>query len=425
MPAKKSSNVLEKHVAELCLKARPAARAVSLLSDKQRRAALIAAADAISSARKKIELANAKDLAQAEKDGLSSAMIDRLRIGGKRLDSVIADVRMVATLPDPVGKVLEKRTIAQGVLAEKISVPIGVVAIIFESRPNVTIDAASLCLRAGNACILRGGKEAVHSNRALAEAFRTGLKKAGVNPDAVQLVQEQDRALIPLLLSRDDALDLVVPRGGEALIKAVVACSKVPVIKHDKGVCSLFVHRKADLSMAMRLILNAKCQRPGVCNAIENLWVDSVVAKKFLPSLDKAMQKAGVEIRADKIARLFMPNAKPVSADDWTTEYLALILSVGVVDDLDDAISKTELYGSHHSDGIVTQDKKAAERYLNEIDSACVYHNASTRFTDGGQFGFGAEVGISTNRVHARGPMGIRELCTYKWVCRGKGQVRE
>jgi glutamate-5-semialdehyde dehydrogenase len=351
-------------------------------------------------------------------------MIDRLRLGGKRLDSVIADLRLVATLPDPVGQVLERRTIAQGIKTEKISVPIGVVAIIFESRPNVTIDAASLCLRAGNACILRGGKEAVHSNRALADAFRAGLKKVGVNPDAVQLVQEQDRALIPLLLSRDDALDLVVPRGGEALIKAVVACSKVPVIKHDKGVCSLYVHSKADLRMAITLVLNAKCQRPGVCNAIENLWVDRAVAAKFLPALSKALQKANVEVRADERARSLMPSAKRATVEDWTTEYLALTLAVGVVDNLDDAIMKTETFGSHHSDGIITKDKKAAERYLAEVDSACVYHNASTRFTDGGQFGFGAEVGISTNRVHARGPMGIRELCTYKWLCRGTGQAR-
>jgi glutamate-5-semialdehyde dehydrogenase len=416
---------LVSHVDALCANARPAARALALLSDAKRRAALKAAATAIAAARSAIEKANALDLAQAERDGLSAAMIDRLRLGGKRLDSVIADLRQVATLPDPVGQVLEKRTIAQGIKAEKISVPIGVVAIIFESRPNVTVDAASLCLRAGNACILRGGKEALHSNRALATAFRAGLKKAGVNPDAVQLVQEQDRALIPLLLSRDDALDLVIPRGGEALIKAVVACSKVPVIKHDKGVCSLYIHAKADLRMALALVINAKCQRPGVCNAIENLWVDQAVAKAFLPALNKALQKANVEVRADGRARLLMANAQRATVEDWTTEYLSLTLAVGVVDNLDDAILKTEKFGSHHSDGIITRDKKAAERYLAEVDSACVYHNASTRFTDGGQFGFGAEVGISTNRVHARGPMGIRELCTYKWLCRGVGQARE
>lgn len=419
-----ADGVLRAHVADLCTRARPAARQIALLSDEQRRTALNAAADALASQADTIRPANAKDLAQAEKDGLSSAMIDRLRLDGTRLDGVISDLRAVATLPDPVGQVLEERTIAQGIQAQKIAVPIGVVAIIFESRPNVTIDAASLCLRSGNACILRGGKEAVHSNRALAAAFRTGLTNAGVNPDAVQLVQEQDRALIPLLLSRDDALDLVVPRGGEALIQAVVACSKVPVIKHDKGVCSIYVHTHADQEQALKLILNAKTQRPGVCNAIENVLVDRAIAAQFLPRLASTLAGAKVEVRADAEAKKLMPGAQAATEADWSTEYLALILAVKVVADLTEAIAFTEKYGSHHSDSIITRDTSAAERYLAEVDSACVYHNASTRFTDGGQFGFGAEVGISTNRVHARGPMGIRELCTYKWVCRGNGQAR-
>jgi glutamate-5-semialdehyde dehydrogenase len=424
-PAKPASDgKLRRHVDDLCAKARPAARRVALLPDAGRRTALIAAADAIAAAADTIRAANAKDVAQAERDGLSAAMIDRLRLDGTRLEGVIRDLRDVATLPDPVGQVLEERTIAQGVQAQKVSVPIGVVVIIFESRPNVTIDAASLCLRAGNACILRGGKEAVHSNRALATAFRTGLANAGVDPDSVQLVQEQDRALIPLLLSRDDALDLVVPRGGEALIQAVVACSKVPVIKHDKGVCSIYVHAHADEEMALKLILNAKTQRPGVCNAIENVIVDRAIASRFLPRLAGVLAGAKVEVRADAEAKKLMPGAKRATDADWSTEYLALVLAVKVVADLDEAIAFTERYGSHHSDSIITRDRAAAERYLAQVDSACVYHNASTRFTDGGQFGFGAEVGISTNRVHARGPMGIRELCTYKWVCRGSGQAR-
>ena len=416
---------LRTHVADLCTRARPAARQVALLPDAERRTALIAAAEAIAADADAIRAANAKDLAQAERDGLSAALIDRLRLDGKRLDGVIKDLRDVATLPDPVGQVLEERTIAQGIRAQKLSVPIGVVAIIFESRPNVTIDAASLCLRAGNACILRGGKEAVHSNRALATAFRAGLADAGVDPDAVQLVQEQDRALIPLLLSRDDAIDLVVPRGGEALIQAVVACSKVPVIKHDKGVCSIYVHNDADQGMALKLIINAKAQRPGVCNAIENVVVDRAIAAEFLPRLATALAEAKVEVRADPAARKHMPGAKAASEADWSTEYLALILAVKVVADLDEAIAFTERYGSHHSDSIITRDTAAAERYLAQVDSACVYHNASTRFTDGGQFGFGAEVGISTNRLHARGPMGLRELTTYKYRVEGSGQIRE
>ncbi len=419
-----ASRRLAAHVAELCANARPAARQAALLSDQARRAALIAAADAIAAAAVEIRAANARDVAQAQRDRLAPASIDRLRLDGKRLDAVVADLRLVAGLDDPVDQLLESRIIAGGVRAEKRAVPIGVVAIIFESRPNVTVDAAGLCLRSGNACILRGGKEAVHSNRALAAAFRAGLAAAGLDANIVQLVQEQSRELVPLLLSRDDAIDLVIPRGGESLISAVVACSKVPVIKHDKGVCSLYIHERADLDMAMALVINAKCQRPGVCNAIENLLVDRAVAARFLPRLDAELSARGVELRADAAARALLPHAVPATAADWTTEYLALILAVAVVDGLDQAISFTERHGSHHSDGIVTGDGAAAERYLHEVDSACVYHNASTRFTDGGQFGFGAEVGISTNRVHARGPMGIRELCTYKWVCRGEGQTR-
>ena len=352
-------------------------------------------------------------------------MIERLRLDGTRLDQVIADLRAVAALPDPVGRVLESFTIAAGVQTQKIAVPIGVVACIFESRPNVTVDVAGLCLRSGNACILRGGKEAVHSNRALAEAFRAGLIAAGFPADAVQLVQDQDRALIPLLLSRDEAIDIVIPRGGEALIRAVVACSKVPVIKHDKGVCSVYVHAAADLVMAERIVLNGKVQRPGVCNSIEHILVDRAIAAVALPRLGAALQAAGVELRADVAALAHLPAGTLAATEaDWSTEFLALVLAVKVVADIGDAIQFTNRYGSHHSDSIVTQDQAVAERYLREVDSACVYHNASTRFTDGGQFGFGAEVGISTNRLHARGPMGLAELCTYKYVCRGTGQVR-
>ena len=415
---------LSAHVDELCRRARPAAAAVAVLPDATRQAALHAAADALDRHGDAIRAANALDVAQAERDGLAAATIDRLRLDGKRLATVIADLRTVAGLPDPVGHVQAEFIIAQGVRAQKIAVPIGVVACIFESRPNVTVDIAGLCLRSGNACILRGGKEAVHSNRALAEAFRAGLAAVGFPVDAVQLVLDQDRALIPLLLAREDAIDIVIPRGGESLIKAVVACSKVPVVKHDKGVCSVYVHAAADLAMAEKIVLNGKVQRPGVCNSIENLLVDAAIAPIALPRLGAALQAAGVELRADTRALALLPGAKPATAADWEEEYLALILAVKVVDDLGDAIAFTQAHGSHHSDTIVTQDGEAAERYLREIDSACVYHNASTRFTDGGQFGFGAEVGISTNRLHARGPMGIAELCTYKYVCRGEGQVR-
>ena len=416
---------LVSHVDDLCRRARPAAAAVAVLPDAVRRAALCAAADALLAQGDAIRTANARDLEQARADGLSAAMIERLRLDGTRLDSVVADLRSVAALPDPVGAILAEFTIAEGVRTQKVAVPIGVVVCIFESRPNVTVDVAGLCLRAGNACVLRGGKEAVHSNRALAQAFRAGLAAAGVPVDAVQLVQDQDRALIPLLLAREPDLDLVIPRGGEALIQAVVACSKVPVVKHDKGVCSVFVHAAADLAMAERIVLNGKVQRPGFCNAIENLLIDRAIAAVALPRLGAALMAAGVELRGDAEALTHLPAGATLAVEaDWEAEYLALILAVKVVDGLSEAIAFTQQYGSHHSDTIVTQDVVAAERYLREVDSACVYHNASTRFTDGNQFGFGAEVGISTNRVHARGPMGIAELCTYKYVCRGAGQVR-
>lgn len=420
-----AASPLTSHVDDLCRRARPAAALVAVLPDAERQRALLAAADALAAQADTIRAANARDLAQAQVDGLAPAMVDRLRLDGKRLDSVIADLRAVAALPDPVGHVQSEFTIAEGVRAQKIAVPIGVVACIFESRPNVTIDVAGLCLRSGNACILRGGKEAVHSNRALAEAFRAGLAGAGFPADAVQLVQDQDRALIPLLLSREDAIDIVIPRGGAALINAVVACSKVPVIKHDKGVCSVFVHAAADLAMAERIAINGKVQRPGVCNSIENLLVDRAVAAVALPRLGAALQAAGVALRGDAEALTHLPAGATLATEaDWSEEYLELILAVKVVDGLAAAIAFTNRYGSHHSDAIITQDTAAAERYLREVDSACVYHNASTRFTDGGQFGFGAEVGISTNRLHARGPMGLAELCTYKYVCRGDGQTR-
>lgn len=425
MPAAEPSALIA-HVNDLCQRARPAAALVAILPDAQRQAALHAAADSLTANAETIRRANAQDVAQARADGQASALVDRLRLDGERLDHLIADLRAVAGLADPVGRILAEFPIAQGVLTQKIAIPIGVVACIFESRPNVTVDVAGLCLRAGNACILRGGKEAVHSNRALAAAFRSGLEAAGFPADAVQLVQEQDRELIPLLLAREDAIDIVIPRGGESLIRAVVACSKVPVVKHDKGVCSVYVHAAADVVMAERIVLNAKAQRPGVCNAIENLLVDRAIAPLALPRLGAALQAAGVELRGDREALAYLPPGSVAADDsDWDTEYLALILAVKIVDDLADAIRFTQRHGSHHSDSIITQDSASAERYLREVDSACVYHNASTRFTDGGQFGFGAEVGISTNRLHARGPMGIAELCTYKFVCRGTGQVRQ
>jgi len=308
-------------------------------------------------------------------------------------------------------------------MISKIRVPIGVIAIIFESRPNVTIDAAVLCLKTGNATVLRGGKEAIHSNRALIAALNNckSLPKG-----AVQLIDNTDRALVPFLCRQSDQIDLIIPRGGHSLIETVVAESRIPVIKHAHGVCSVFVHAKADFGMAENIILNAKVQRPGVCNAIETLLIDRSIADKFVPQIAAALTKAGVEIRGDETVLKLAKgdNIKPVTEADWTTEYLDLILATRVVDGLDAAMEHLAKYSSHHSDSIVTEDAAAAERYLNEVDSATVYWNASTRFTDGGEFGFGAEIGISTDKLHARGPMGLDELTSYKYVIRGTGQVR-
>lgn len=415
---------IQSHVDELCALARPAGRAVAALSDAQRREALEHLAQAIETAAADILAANAEDLAAANASGLAPALIDRLRLDQQRLAGVVADLRGVITQADPVGRGLEQRELPNGIRLQKVSVPIGVICIIFESRPNVCVDAAALCLRSGNACILRGGKEAVHSNRAFAAAIGSGLAAAGVDQHAVQLVQEQDRALVRALLQRDDAIDLVVPRGGEGLIRAVVEMSRIPVVKHDKGVCSQYVHAAADLEMAVNLIVNSKCQRPGVCNAIENLLIDRSIAADFLPRIEAALLAEGVELRADAYALPHLKQAIAASEEDWDMEYLALVLSVRCVEGVAEAIAFTNEHGSQHSDGIITQDQTAADAYLAGVDSACVYHNASTRFTDGAQFGLGAEVGISTNRLHARGPMGVDGLCTYKWVLRGSGQAR-
>jgi glutamate-5-semialdehyde dehydrogenase len=416
---------LAAHVDDLCARARPAARILANLPDAARVAGLRAVAEAILARQQAILAANALDLAAGRAAGLPAAMLDRLMLDPQRLNRLAGDVLAVAAQSDPVGRVLEERRIAQDLRCRKLSVPIGVVCIIYESRPNVTADTAALCLRSGNACILRGGKEAAHSNAALADAVAAGLADAGLPADAVQLVRTSDRALLPLLLKRDDAIDIVVPRGGEGLIRAVVEMSRIPVVKHDKGLCSLYVHRAADRAMATAIALNAKMQRPGVCNAIETLYVDRAVLASHLGPIASALAAAGVQLRADAEALPHCgPTAVPAQPADWDTEFLDLILAVRTVGGPDEAIALTNRHGSHHSDAIVTADAGVAARYLAEIDAACVYHNASTRFTDGGQFGMGAEVGISTNRLHARGPMGIAELCTYKFVVEGTGQVR-
>jgi glutamate-5-semialdehyde dehydrogenase len=351
-------------------------------------------------------------------------MTDRLRLDHARLEDIAVACEAVAKLPDPVGEVTEDWTRPNGLRIIRRRVPIGLVAIIFESRPNVTVDAAALCLKSGNGCVLRGGSEAIHTNIALSKSFATGLRAAGLPAEAVTLLPFTDREAVPALGSLRGIVDIIVPRGGPGLIEAVVNSAKVPVIKHDAGICHVYVHAQADLAMAEQIVLNAKCQRPSACNALETLLVDASVAAKFLPQMAAALAAKNTEIRACAQSLPLMPGAKAATEQDFRTEHLGLILNVKIVAGLAEAVAHVEDYGSHHSDAIITADESAARAFLAQIDSACVYWNASTRFTDGGEFGFGAEVGISTDRLHARGPMGIRELTTWKFEIVGQGQVR-
>ena len=420
---------------QLAQQAKTASRELSKLSTADKNAALLAMADALQASAPALHAANAKDMATGTQMGLSAAMLDRLKLDDKRIAAMAKGLREVAALPDPVGRVLDDRTRPNGLRLQKIATPIGVVVIIYESRPNVTADAASLCFKTGNATILRGGKEALNSNTVIAETMvAAGRAALGERfpAHAIQVVPTTDREAIPALLSLTQYVDLCMPRGGEGLIRAVAECSKVPVIKHYKGVCHVFVHAAADLAMAESIVMNAKVQRPAVCNAAETLLVDKAVAEKFLPSIAAKLWEKNVELRADEATRAVLnsklqtPNSKlrEASESDWFTEYNDYILNVRIVDGVTAAIAHINHYGSAHSDSIVTRDEIAARQFLAEVDSAAVYWNASTRFTDGGEFGMGAEIGISTDKIGARGPMGLDELCTYKWLGYGNGQVR-
>ena len=417
------SDLLQR-VTEIARTAKKASRALALAPTAVRDAALRAAAQALRADEAAILEANAKDLATAKAKGLTEAMTDRLRLDHARLEDIAVACEAVAKLPDPVGEVTEDWTRPNGLRIIRRRVPIGLVAIIFESRPNVTVDAAALCLKSGNGCVLRGGSEAIHTNIALSKSFATGLRAAGLPAEAVTLLPFTDREAVPALGSLRGIVDIIVPRGGPGLIEAVVNSAKVPVIKHDAGICHVYVHAKADLAMAEQIVLNAKCQRPSACNALETLLVDAAVAEKFLTKMAAALAAKQTEVRACAKSQLLMPGAKAATEQDFRTEHLGLILNVKVVAGLAEAVAHIEDYGSHHSDAIITADESAARSFLAQIDSACVYWNASTRFTDGGEFGFGAEVGISTDRLHARGPMGIRELTTWKFEIVGQGQVR-
>jgi glutamate-5-semialdehyde dehydrogenase len=381
-------------------------------------------AAAIRSATPELLAANALDLAAGAEKGLSAAMLDRLRLDTARIEAMAAGIEQVATLPDPVGQVMDSWQRPNGIRIEQVRVPIGTIGIIYESRPNVTADAAVLCFKTGNATILRGGSEAIHSNRAIAAALQAGGAAAGLPDHAIQLIPFTDRESVAALAQMDRWLDLIIPRGGKGLIETVVSLARMPVIKHYDGICHLYVDAAADFQMAVNLTVDSKTQKCGVCNALETLLVHREVAPAFLPQVAAALHAKRVELRGCPATRAVLTDILPATEEDWSTEYLDLILSIKVVDSLDEAVAHINRYGSHHTDTIVTADTVAAERFLREVDSACVFHNVSTRFADGGEFGFGAEIGISTDKLHARGPMGLRELTSYQYRVRGAGQTK-
>ncbi len=405
--------------------AKKASYQLALVPAREKDRALRLMARAILAQQDHLIRANAKDIAAARRAGYAGALVDRLTLTPKVIKGMADSVRATARLKDPIGQELDTFKRPNGLLIKKIRVPLGVVGIIYESRPNVTSDCAALCLKSGNAVLLKGGKEAVHSNKAIFKVLKDALRNTSIPPEALQLIDSADRRAVRELLKLEQYVDVIVPRGGEELIRFVAENSRVPVIKHFKGVCHVYVAAQADLAMAHRIVINAKMQKPGVCNAMETLLVDRAVAKKFLPTAIVGLQKAGCEIRGCARTRVFVKTGvKAATGEDWSTEYLSLVLSVKVVDGLQEAVDHINTYGSRHSDAIVTKDQKEAKRFLENVDSACVYVNASTRFTDGYEFGFGAEVGISTDKLHVRGPMALEGLTSYKYQIYGHGQIR-
>ena len=411
-------------VRELAQRAKRASRVLAQLGTEEKNSLLVGMADELDAQEKVIRKANQEDVAAARGAGTSGALLDRLELTEKRFREMVEGVRHVAKLPDPVGEVIKKWTRPNKLEIFKVRVPIGLIGIIYESRPNVTVDSAVLCLKAGNATLLRGGREAKRSNRALADVLGQAAKKKGLPLEVVTLVEDEGREGVAEMCGLEGVIDLLIPRGGSGLIAAVVENARVPVIKHADGICHVFVHRDADPIMAESITVNSKCQRPSTCNAAETLLVDRDGAEKVLPRIVKALQAKGVKLFGDsEVARI---SGQALEAPkSWKTEYLDLTMAIRVVDGLKGALEHIEEYGSHHSDTIVTEDRKVAEEFMRKVDSAAVYWNASTRFTDGAEFGFGAEIGISTDKIHARGPMGLEELTSYKYVVAGQGQIRD
>ncbi len=415
---------VEKSIREMALAARQAAKVVAGLSSEKKNEALERIADKLVSGAEAIKAENEKDLAYAREKRLSEAMIDRLTVSDAVIESMAGGLGDVIRLPDPVGGVAGMWLRPNGLQVGRVRIPLGVIGMIYEARPNATIDAAVLCLKAGNAAILRGGSEAIHSNMALAGIIQAALRDSGIPEGAVQVVPVTDRLAVNALLTQEDCIDLIIPRGGEGLIRFVVENSKIPVLKHYKGVCHVYVDQTADLDMAENISYNAKVQRPGVCNAMETLLVHEAVAESFLPQMAERFRKAAVEVRGCPKTCGFVPEAKQAIEEDWPTEYLDLILAVKVVSSMDEAMEHIFQYGSGHTEAIVTSDYARARRFLRKVDASVVLVNASTRFNDGGELGLGAEIGISTSKLHAYGPMGLEELTTTKFVVFGDGQVR-
>ena len=418
------SQQLSELIEDIAKRARKASLSLAGAQTSQKNDALQKISQGLEINRKTLIEENQKDLDAAERNGLSTAMIDRLRLTHDRIDGMVSGLRKLIDLPDPVGELIAEKDRPNGLKIKKVRTPIGVIGIIYESRPNVTIDCAGLCIKSGNASILRGGKEAIHSNQALATIIIDALKDSDLPDDSVQLVPTVEREALNHLLTLDNYIHCIIPRGGEGLIRFVAENSRIPVIKHYKGVCNLFVEEEADLTKAVKIAVSSKCGRPGVCNAIENLIVSEKIASEFLPSCAKELIANGCEIKADETATSILNEypTQPATDEDYAEEFLDLRLAIKVVKSVEEAISFINKYGSGHSESILTENKAKADQFLKEVDASSVYWNASTRFTDGFEFGLGAEIGISTDRLHARGPMGLEELCTYKYNIIGSGQ---
>ncbi len=404
--------------------ARAASRKLGQVSTEQKNAGLAAIAAALLAHKSDILAANAADMAEAGASGMAAAMLDRLRLDQQRLEAMAHDMCAVASLPDPVGEVFDETVRPNGLRIHKRRVPLGVIGVVYEARPNVTSDVAALCLKTGNATILRGGKESLRANIAIVAAITEGLQKSGLPEAAVQLVTSTDRAIVGQMLKLRGYIDVIIPRGGAGLIRFVSENATIPVIETGAGVCHTYVDKASDVEMAAQIVYNAKVRRPTICNALDTVLVHKDIAARALPQIAQRFAGAGVEMHCDPAALAILPTAKAATDNDWGKEFLALVAAVKVVDSLDDALDHIARYGSGHSEAIVTADAAAAQRFLNEVDAAAVYWNASTQYTDGGEFGLGAEIGISTQKLHARGPMALRELTTYKWVIEGTGQVR-